>query len=313
VHWVTSLKALVMDILESREFQVHEREGYLLARKGDVEVAFCLIGAGEEDRLPAFLDRFREFRGKKVVVTLGSMPEIPPDKLDHQLVIWDREAVKSEVGRTHLERLVGDKDHGLIDELVADDYPRMVTEEDLQKLQGAEVGERIIRPTIDVQDVKEIGMRTVGGFRHRLELVPYHVFEYACDLYLDGEVVGTEKGRLSVNGLTKKAESWPDNLDVVYALEQGHRRLDATVDGAAAETLARQEIVRMHTSEREKVRDHEHVTVKEKKKVAPKEQAISLHQLGIYYLPVWCVEGVHGVMIINAGTGKIISEDYYRL
>jgi len=143
--------------------------------------------------------------------------------------------------------------------------------------------------------------------------VPYYVFEYACDLYLDGEVVGTEKGRLSVNGLTKKAESWPDNLDVVYALEQGHRRLDATVDGAAAETLARQEIVRMHTSEREKVRDHEHVTVKEKKKVAPKEQAISLHQLGIYYLPVWCVEGVHGVMIINAGTGKIISEDYYRL
>jgi hypothetical protein len=302
-----------MEILESREFQTHEREGYLLARKGDVEVAFCLIGAGEEDRLPAFLDRFRDFRGKKVLVTLASVPEIPPDKLDSQLVIWDREAVKQEVGRTHLERLMGDKDHGLIDELVADDYPRMVTEADLQKLQGAEVGERIIRPTIDIQDVKEIGMRTVGGFRHRLELVPYYVYEYTCDLFIDGEKVGAEKGRVSVNGLTKKAEPWAENLDVVYALEQGHRRLDATVDGSTAESLARQEIVRMHTSETERVHDHEHVTVKEKKRVAPREQSIALHELGIYYLPVWCVEGVHGVMIINAGTGKIISEDYYRL
>jgi hypothetical protein len=61
------------------------------------------------------------------------------------------------------------------------------------------------------------------------------------------------------------------------------------------------------------VNDQEHVTVKERKKVAPAREEIQLTPLGLYYLPVWCVEGVHGVMLINAGTGKIVSEDYYRL
>jgi hypothetical protein len=309
---LTSLKALVTEILESREFQVQERDGFLLARKGEVEVALCLLGAGD-DKLLTFLDRFRDFSGKKVIVSLGAIPEIPPERLDSRVVFWDREAVEHEIGRTHLERLVGDKDHGLVDELVADDYPRMVSEADLQRLQGAEVGERIIRPTIDIQDVKEIGMRTVGGFRHRLELVPYYLFDYSCDLYLDGEKIGTEKGRLSINGLTKKAERWGENLDVVYALEQGHRRLEPGIDVEAARNAARQEVLRLHTSEREVVRDQSHVTVKEKKKVAPREQDVVLQPQGIYYLPVWCVEGVHGVMIINAGTGKIVSEDYYRV
>jgi hypothetical protein len=33
----------------------------------------------------------------------------------------------------------------------------------------------------------------------------------------------------------------------------------------------------------------------------------------VFYIPIWCVEGIHGIMIVNAGTGKIVSEDYYRL
>jgi hypothetical protein len=310
---LTSLKALIIEVLESREMQVHEKDGYLIGRKGEVEVAFCLIGAGEEGILPAFLDRFADFRGKKVVVSLGPIPELPRDRVDSQVVFWDREAVEHEIGRTRIEKLVGDRDHGLVDELVADDYPRMVTKAELDRMQVEEVGERIIRPTIDVHDVKEIGMRTVGGFRHRLELIPHYLFDYSCDLMLAGKPVGTEKGRVSVNALTKKAESWSGSLDIVYALEQGHRRLDPTIVPEAAEEIARDEVVRLHTAEREFVDDQEHVTVKERKKVAPIREEIRLTPLGLYYLPVWCVEGVHGVMLINAGTGKIVSEDYYRL
>ena len=100
-----------------------ERDGFLLAKKGDVEVIICLIGAGGEKALPAFLDRFRSFTGKKLVVSLVPLPEIPPEKLDPGLIIWDRDAVVHEIGRTHIERLVGDRDHGLVDELLATDYP----------------------------------------------------------------------------------------------------------------------------------------------------------------------------------------------
>ncbi len=310
---MTSFKAIVTEILGSREFQVMERDGFLLAKKGDVEVILCLIGAGEEKVLPAFLDRFRTFTGKKVVVSLAPLPEIPPEKLDPGLIIWDREAIVHEVGRTRIEHLVGDRDHGLVDELLATDYPRMVSAAELSQLQEAEVGEKIIRPTIDVHDVKEIGMRTVGGFRHRLELVPYYVYDYSCKIALDGAEVTVERGRLSINALTKKVEEWSEKADVVFALEQGHRRLEPTVEPDVAASLIRMEILRLHTSERELVSDEGSVTVTERRKVAPKLEDIELVSQGVYYLPIWCVEGVHGVLIINAGSGKIVSEDYYKI
>ena len=310
---MTSLKSIVAEILSSRDFQVTEREGFLLAKKGEVEVILCLIGAGEESVLPAFLDRFKTFTGKKVIVSLVPLPEVTPEQLDPGLIIWDRDAVVQEIGRIRIEHLVGDHDHGLVDELLATDYPRMVSAEELSHLQEAEVGEKIVRPTIDVHDVKEIGMRTVGGFRHRLELVPYYVYDYSCKIVLDGSEVAVERGRLSVNALTKKVEEWNVKADVVFALEQGHRRLDSVVEPEDAEGLIRTEVLRRHTSEREIVSDEGSVTVTERRKVAPRPEHIELVSQGIYYLPIWCVEGVHGVLIINAGTGKIVSEDYYKL
>jgi len=310
---VTSLKAVITEILSSREFQVTERDGFLFAKKGDVEVILCLIGAGEEKLLPTFLDHFRTFTGRKVIASLAPIPEIPPEKLDPGLIIWDREAVVHEIGRTRIEHLVGDRDHGLVDELLATDFPRMVSAAELSLLQEAEVGEKIIRPTIDIHDVKEIGMRTVGGFRHRLELVPYYVYDYSCKIVHEGAQVAIERGRLSINALTKKVEAWNDKVEVVFALEQGHRRLEPVVEPDVAANLVRTELVRLHTSERELVSDEGSVTITERKKVAPRLEDIELVSLGIYYLPIWCVEGVHGVLIINAGTGKIVSEDYYKL
>jgi hypothetical protein len=29
-------------------------------------------------------------------------------------------------------------------------------------------------------------------------------------------------------------------------------------------------------------------------------------------VPIWCVEGSHGVMLIDAAARKVISEDYYQ-
>ncbi len=310
---VASIKFYVSEVLQSRGFVITEQELFLLAKKGDVEVAICLIGAGEEKLLPAFLDRFKRFTGKKLVVSVVPVPEIQPERLDGNLIIWDREALAQEIGRTHLERIVGETDHGLVDELVADDYPQMMTQADMRKLEGAEVGERIIRPTIDSRDVKEIGMRTVGGFRQKLELVPYYVFDFSCPIYSGIDIVGEEKGRLGVNALTKRVEPWNELMEVVYSLEQDHRKAKPTFDEQTAIDLAKKEVMRMHSVEREVVRDEGHVTITEKKKVAPRADDVHLESKGIFYLPIWCVEGIHGVMIINAGTGKIVSEDFYRL
>jgi len=39
---------------------------------------------------------------------------------------------------------------------------------------------------------------------------------------------------------------------------------------------------------------------------------VLLRRKGLVYLPIWTVEGSNGVMLVNAVTGKIIKEDFYR-
>ncbi len=310
---LTSLKAVVSEILQFRDFQISDQDGYLMARRKDAEAAFCLLSSPDKAAVDAFSATFREFEGRKIVATLGILPTAFIDSIDSSIVVWDREALEHEIGRTRIEKIVGERDHGLVDELIADDYPKTVTPEQLEKIQDAGLGERIVRPIIEISDVKEISRQTVSGFRHRLELVPHYVYSYTCDLYMDGNKLASEKGTLSVNALTRRVENWNETLEIVYALELNHRRLEPALDAGDAKKLSKQAIVRMHSYEKEIIREEGHVTVMEKKKVAPKEEEVKLEDKGIFYIPVWCVEGVHGVMIINASTGKVVSEDYYQL
>ncbi len=307
------MKAVVLEILQSRDFEVSEQDGYLIAKKKDAEVAFCLLPSPDKATVDCFASYLKDFQGKKIVATLGVLPTSFLDSIDPTVLVWDREALEHEIGRTRIEKIVGERDHGLVDELIADDYPRTITPEQLEKIQDTGLGERIVRPIIEISDVKEISRQTVSGFRHRLELVPHYVYGYTCDLYMDGNRVASEKGTLSVNGLTQRVENWNERSEIVYALELNHRRLEPTLDSGDAKKLSKQAIVRMHSYDKEIIREEGHVTVMERKKVAPKEEEVKLDDMGIFYIPIWCVEGVHGVMIINASTGKIVSEDYYQL
>lgn len=309
---LTSLRDAISEILLSRDFEIVEKDGYLMGRKKDVEAVFCLLPRFVEEEYDLFVERFRDFQGRKIVCTLDSVPDTVEESLAPEVFIWDREAIEHEIGRTMVEGMLGERDHGLVDELSADDYPKMVSPEELEDVELPELGERIVKPVIDMMDVREISRQTVGGFRHRLELVPYYVFDYACALYLDEDRVSTENGTLAINALTRKVESWPGSLEVVYAIESNHRRLEPMIDLEEAKAILHREVIQRHTYEKELIRDEGSVTVIEKKVLSPKDEDVLLDPLGIYYLPIWCVEGVHGVMIINAGTGKVISEDYYR-
>lgn len=309
---MTSLKRVVSEILISRDFEVWEEDGRLFGRKGDTNVVFCLLPDYDEEEAGRFLEELEDFQGSKIIATLDTLPEGSQRSVEPKVFTWDREAIEHEIGRTRVERILGEEDHGLLDEISADDYPRMVSQEELEMMDVAEVGERIIRPVIDIDDVKEISRQTIGGFRHRLELVPHYIFEYRCRLEFNGEEMVSKTGLLAVNALTRKVEPWQDDFETVFAIDLNHRRLEPMIDIDDAREAVRSEIIHMHTYERELIRDDGKVTVMEKKVLSPSPDDVVLAGKGIYYLPVWCVEGVHGVMIINAGTGKIISEDYYR-
>lgn len=285
----------------------------MVARKDGREMLFLLMTTVDRAAADAFLAKFKNHPGKKVIATLETIPPAFLDNLDRSVTVWDRGALEHEIGRTRIERVVGDRDHGLVDELVAEDYPKLVSPELLEDAQDASVGERIVRPVIGTEDIRELSRKTVSGFRYRLELVPHYVYGYVCPLYMGEEKVGVEHGALSVNALTHKVESWNERTEVVYALEVSHRTLEPAITTEDARRMAKRELVRVNSYDKESIREENHVTITEKRKVTPREDGIQLEDRGVFYIPIWCVEGVHGIIIVNASSGKIVSEDYYRL
>ncbi|MGD0818935.1 MAG: hypothetical protein ABR986_11170, partial [Methanomassiliicoccales archaeon] len=187
---MTSLRAVISEILQSRNFQISDLGGFLTGKRRDVEVVFLLLVDRDDKAFSDFIERFKDFKGKRVIATLLPLTESMIAKLDERTFVWDREAIEHEIGRVHIERIVGEKDHGLVDEFGADDYPKMVTAEDLDKAVDQDFGEKIVKPIVDVEDVKQIAAQTVAGFRHRLELVPHYVFNYKASLYIDDNKLG---------------------------------------------------------------------------------------------------------------------------
>ncbi|UCG70425.1 MAG: hypothetical protein JSV09_05265, partial [Thermoplasmata archaeon] len=143
--------------------------------------------------------------------------------------------------------------------------------------------------------------------------IPYYVFDYSCELLVEGKTTPQiNSGILAVNGLTNNAENWDFEFDTVEDMETSHTKLEPKFDEDRAFETARESAITLNTREIQTVDDRGAVTIYEKKKVRPKEGAIDIVRRGLIYLPVWCVEGSNGVMIINATTGKVIKEDIYR-
>jgi hypothetical protein len=160
-------------------------------------------------------------------------------------------------------------------------------------------------------DVKEIGSKTVGGFRYRLELVPHHLFRYEAAVRIDGVECGRVKGQIAINALTGVMAEWPVDSETVKSIEEAHRVLEPVVEREEARAAAKKSIVALHTAERDVVMEAHGAVITERKRVMPSEAEVQLEDIGLFFLPIWLVEGLRGVLIINAATGKIVSEDLY--
>lgn len=305
---MTPLQAVVVEILRARGFEVAEQDGILLARNGDSRAAFCVLRTAEQRDVDDFLARYGDFSGKKVLVTVEPLPPPVLDGLERSVTVWDRQALEQE-----LDRMGAADERSLVDELLATDFPRMLSAEELDSLRDRPVGERIVRPVVTVEDVMDMTRESVSGFRHDLQLMPHYVFGYVCPLYHDQERVGVESGMLSVNGRTQRVEPWPERRELIYSMEEEHQRLEPAVTEQDAAKVARRELVRLYTFDRERVVEEDHVTMTEKRRISPREEGIELDGRGLFFLPLWRVEGVHGAMVIDASNGKVVSEDHYSL
>jgi hypothetical protein len=177
---------------------------------------------------------------------------------------------------------------------------------------GSEEAPRTVKMKLTLDDVKEISAQTVEGFKHELELVPHYLFEYLCIFEgKDGEE-RKNRGIIAVNAFTGKYSAWEAEPEFTDEIDAHHVRLEPKIDEPAAKAVAMQGIIETNREHDEVIVERDHATIIEKAVHAPKEENIVLEKRGLVMVPVWCVEGSHGVMILDGTTGKIISEDYYQ-
>lgn len=303
---MTTLNAVLKDILESRGFLVDQSGPFVRGRRERIELYFYPYSRHSPAAMEELIRAAPAVKGRVVLAALVPLAESTLASLPKEVVVWDREAVEHEVGRTRIEKLVGEEDHGLIDDLYADDVPLVDEVPELRE------EERIVPMRVSLQDVAELSSKTVGGFSHRLELVPHYLFSYQVPLYVGEGRIGGREGTVAVNALTKDVQTWDQVPETVCSLDQGHKRLEPILEEEDASALVRATVEREHTYERDMVRENGQVTMTERVTVHPRLELGSVKPLGLYYVPIWCVEGTKGVMVLNASTGKVLSEDYFR-
>ncbi|NLI73188.1 MAG: hypothetical protein GX369_00230 [Euryarchaeota archaeon] len=302
---MTSLKAVIIEILRARGFEITEQDGYILAKNGNNRAAFYVTRRVEQNNIDNFLSYFSNFSGKKILATTDTKsPSLLNDL--RPIILWDRQDMERE-----LDLMSGEwKGPGLVDELLTTDYPHLLSGVDVEILHDRSIGERIICPIVTAEEVLCMVSDSITAFRQYLQLVPHYVFRYACPLYCEDDRIGIESGALSVNGLTRKVEPWLENRETIYSIEEEHELLETVVTSEDAAKVAKRELIRINTFDRDSVIRERHVILTEKVRIAPREEDIELQFQGIFFIPLWRIEGIHGTISVDASTGKMVSEDH---
>lgn len=329
------LMEILKKILKSYDFIItDEFPGYVLAGKEGSNVAAGVLEGKEKITISdvmAFKEEMPQNLDQIILVTaLEVNQELEDSAREENIFLWGKRRLEEEIGRAVLSG-IGDEfsGEGLLDEILSEteglgreEIPAEGTQVPfeaepikvrIESKEAEEVKEVIMKPNITMSEVGEISKKIVQGFRFDLELIPYYVFDYTCELIVEGKTTPQiNQGTLAVNGLTNNVETWNFDFETVIDVETTHTKLEPRFDEGKAFDTAKESAITLNTREIQTVDDRGAVTIYEKKKVRPKEGAIDIRKRGLIYLPVWCVEGSNGVMIINATTGKVIKEDIYR-
>ncbi len=302
------LKDYLARILASRDFAVEERDGYLYGMRDDASIVIMIGGDMLLEGVQDFVKNVAEFPGRKVVASLGKVDHSVQAFLQKNGVYyWSREELEHEVGNLHLETVSTGKGHSLIDELISDEVPQRLAEPPEQSIpiivEGREAkGERIVKPNFHLEDVKYLSRHGIQGHKFDLELVPHFLFHFVISL--DDE--RQRAGIVAVNALTEQAETWRWGFELVDSIDVPHFKREPKIDFDRAKEIAHGVVSREHKAHVETVKDFGHAEFIERKGL--RKDSVLVESKGLVYLPVWCIEGAGGAMIVNSSSGKIISE-----
>jgi hypothetical protein len=290
------MKEIVRSILEMRGYELADKGKWLIAEKDGLRLN---IGFLSRKRLkPSELEHMK---GKNIIITSDDRERF---KDVRNVVVLDQKELYNDFTKV----LFGEKDFE--SSIFYEHISSGDTWEDFTVTPTSESGENIIRPFMTLPDVVELSKKSVKGFRYVLELVPHYLFHFSCEL-LPNDGPSMSDGLIGVNALTRKCEFWNQNFETVDSLNHVHKKIEPKVSEGEAKDLAKKFAIEQSTTVVENIKEKEHTVVTEKKVIRPRDDELVIDDRGLFYLPIWCVEGTNGVMIVNAAAGKIIEEDYY--
>ncbi|MEW5937412.1 MAG: hypothetical protein AB1665_06315 [Candidatus Thermoplasmatota archaeon] len=309
---MVSFHNLITRVLGAYGFDVMTADGILRGVRNGTTLAIGTFSTADPVEIERFLKKVEGAEGMVIAAFLVEIGDEPRALLESRgIVVWDKNALEEEIGQAILTHL-GSGGRGLFAPLAARE-PAQGRETPLPLLVEDD-GEReaVLKPILGLEDAQEVGRKTVSGFNYHMELAPFYFFEYLCVVRVKG-VEGMDKrtGTVGVNALTGEAQPWQGIGEIVHDLEEAHIRLEPKIDQARAERTALLKVVEMSTETVETVTEKEHATVVERVLARPEKDDVTLVPKGLIFVPMWCVEGAHGVMILNAATGKVVSEEFY--
>lgn len=302
----------MVQILRSRNFAIEEKEGYLYGKRDDVSIVILAASEMIKDDVQDFVKNVSGFSGRKVVASLGRIDSAVQSYLQgNGIHYWGREEIEHELGNMQLATVSNVTGKSLVDEVISDEIPQRLSEPPEQAIpvivesaRGEE--EQIVKPNVFLEDVKYLARHEIKGHKFDLELVPHYLFHYVLNLEGDKQKAGIA----AVNALTSQVEIWRWGFELVESIDLPHARQEPKIDFEQAKALAQELVSREYKSQVETIRDYGHSEVIERQR--PQKDSILLESKGLVYLPVWCVEGQGGAMIVNASSGKIISEHIHK-
>lgn len=164
----------------------------------------------------------------------------------------------------------------------------------------------VMDPEIDAEEAKHQAKEALFQVHEaRLELLPFHVFEYSCVLEGGGNR-RKEEGRLWVSAQSGGVVAEPDGF-LVDDPGVPHERFQARLNPAKATRKVRDHLLDDLEVRDELREDFSETAVIERVTLSPREDSLELAHLGKAFAPRWRVEGQNGTVFVDAITGDLVT------
>lgn len=286
-----------------------KEEWNLLATKDNFNI---IIGYNANEVKKSDLVRFLSLSGE---LKAEKSIYISPNSFDFEsknfaeemgIIIWEREKLEEQIGRTILMECGTKYSKGVFEDIFS--YSVKRGEVEIPKEMQFTEEEKVLKQKIKKRDAERIAEKILHPHSF-LELFPYYVFEYKVEVLIEGKLdVNKLEGVIAVNGITKEVEEWEED-EGSFQFELSPIKHKAKIDVKKANLILRAFIVKTNTKEITVKSEKHGIVMYEKKKIEPNTETIEINFRGLFYLPIWHVEGINGLMKINAVNGNIVKEE----